>query len=95
MLKKMYEMLWEELDGAEEYAKWALSAKADYPDAAKMFYDISQQEMAHANMLADTAEKMIRTHPGITEGDKAIHAFVRDMQIEKGNRAKVYQSQFK
>ena len=79
MLKTLYEMLWEELDGAETYAKCALSHKAEHPDVAKMFYDISQQEMIHANMLADAAEKIVKASPD----DKSIHDFVREMQIEK------------
>lgn len=94
ILKEVYEEIWEELDGAEDYAKRAATLKHEHPDIARLYNDMSHQEMMHANALSDEAARMLRDHH-MTEGDKAIHDFVREMQVEKGNRVKQYQAQYK
>ena len=42
------EHICEELDGAEEYINRAIEIKAMDPSWAKMFYEMSSQELAHA-----------------------------------------------
>lgn len=95
MLKKLYEMVWEELDGAEHYAKCAATYKDSYPQLAKVFHDLSQQELIHSNLLYEEAAKMLKAQVHKTPGEQAIHDFVHEMQVEKGNRVKMYQAQYK
>lgn len=93
IIKDIYEEIWEELDGAEHYAKRAATLKHDYPELARLYASMSEQEMHHSNALADESARMQKN--GMSEGDKAIHNFVREMQVEKGNRVKQYQAQYK
>ena len=93
VIKKIYEEIWEELDGAEHYAKRAATLKHDYPELARLYASMSEQEMHHSNALADEAARMQKN--GMSEGDRAIHEFVREMQTEKGNRVRMYMAQYK
>ena len=47
IIKQLVEMIEDELEGAEEYAKCAIKHKADHPMLARALYDISVQEMVH------------------------------------------------
>lgn len=94
VVKKMYEEIWEELDGAEHYAKRAATLKHDYPDLARLYASMSEQEMHHSNALSEEAARMLKAH-GMGEGDRAIHEFVHEMQAEKGNRVRAYMAQYK
>lgn len=94
MLKELYEMVWEELDGAEHYAKCAATYKDSYPQLAKVFHDLSQQELIHSNLLYDESVRLMKEHPH-DAGSQAIHDFVREMQVEKGSRVKRLHSQYK
>jgi rubrerythrin len=62
IIKELSEMIEEELDGAEHYAKCALKHKEDNPALANVLYEISTQEMRHVNMLHEEVVKLIRTH---------------------------------
>lgn len=51
IIKKISEMIEDELEGAEEYAKCALMHREDNPALAKTFYDIATDEMRHVGLL--------------------------------------------
>jgi rubrerythrin len=61
-IKELINMIEDELEGAEHYAKCALKHKEDNPALANVFYEISTQEMRHVNMLHEEVVKLIRTH---------------------------------
>lgn len=99
IIKELSEMIEEELDGAEEYARQAVSMKETHPSLAKTFYDISNDEMRHINLLHDEVKKIIETHRK-EKGDPpavmmAVYEYLHNRHIEKANRIKMYQAQFK
>ena len=51
LIKTMSEMVIDEVDGAEKYAKEALMLKDERPEIAKMFYNLANEELGHVNTL--------------------------------------------
>ena len=50
-MRELYEMLMEELSGAESYSRLACEHKVKNPDMAKKFDSIAADELKHAGML--------------------------------------------
>lgn len=62
VFEKMMEYVFEEANDSEKYAKLALKYKADHPDLAKMFEDMSADEYKHMKMLCDHLTKLAGAH---------------------------------
>lgn len=64
IIEKLTEMIDEELDDAEKYARCALDQKqkADYPSLAETFYKLSEEEMKHMAMLHDQVTAIIEDY---------------------------------
>lgn len=99
IIKELSEMIEEELEGAEHYVKKALELKESHPTLAKVFYDISLQEMNHVNLLHSEVTKLIEQHrkdhgePPVAM--MAVYEFMHGRHIAKANCVKVYQGQYK
>lgn len=99
LIKELSEMIEEELDGACEYAKEALKLKDDHPALAKVFYDISLDEVKHVDMLHCETKKIIETHRR-EHGEPpapmmAVYEYLHDKHIEKLNHIKAYQMEYR
>ena len=99
LIKELTEMIDEELDGAEEYAKCALKYKDSHSTLAKTFYDVSTDEVRHVNLLHDEVVKIIEAHRK-EHGEPpapmmAIYEYMHDRHIEKANAIRMYQSQYR
>lgn len=99
IIKELSEMIDEELEGAENYAKMAAHYRVENPSLASVFYEISTQEMRHVTMLHDEVAKVIKAHRE-THGEPpaammAIYDWEHKKQIEKANRVKVMQGQYR
>lgn len=99
LIKQLSDMIEEELEGAEDYAKGAVMHKDDNPGLAKVFYEISLDEMRHINMLHEEVSTMIteyrREHgepPGMM---MAVYNYLHEKHIDRANKVKMYQSQYK
>jgi Mn-containing catalase len=62
LIKELSEMIEDEIEGAEEYAKEAVHYKRDDPVLAKTFYDIANVELQHVNMLHEQVVRIIEQH---------------------------------
>lgn len=62
IIKCLAENMQEEMHDAEKYAKLAMEYRADYPDLADTFVTLSKQEVNHATMLHNHAERIIRDY---------------------------------
>ena len=99
IIKELSEMIEEELDGAENYARCALKHKEDNPALSNVFYEISTQEMRHVHMLHDEVVKLIKTHrekhcepPAAM---MAVYEWEHNRQIERSQKIKILQNQFR
>lgn len=99
LIKHLSEMIEEELEGAEDYAKNAVKHKEDNPGLAKVFYEISLDEMRHINMLHEEVATIItdyrREHGDPPQAMLAVYEYLHEKHIERANRIKMYQAQYK
>ncbi len=99
IIKELSEMIEDELEGAEEYITKAIEMKQKHPALAKVFYDISLQEMTHVNMLHTEVAKIIEQHRK-EHGEPpasmlAVYDYLHEKQIKKANHIKMYQAQYR
>jgi ferritin len=59
IIKKISHQIKEEAEGAMEYAKCAVHYKDEYPDLARAYAEMAEQELGHANKLHDFVVKFI------------------------------------
>lgn len=99
IIKELSEMIEEELEGAEEYAKNAVFYKTDNPMLAKTFYDISIEEMRHVDMLHNEVvsiiEKHKREHGEPPAPMLAVYEFLHKRNIEWAAEIRSYQNEFR
>ena len=99
IIKQLSEMIEEELEGAQEYIECALKHKEDNPALAKVFYDISTQEMTHVDLVHGEVVKMItqhqKDHGDIPPAMMAVYEYMHERQIKWANKIKMYQMQFR
>jgi Mn-containing catalase len=99
IIKKLSEMIEDELEGAEEYAKCALEYREEDPALANVFFDIANQEMRHVNMLHDQVATIIKKHRDI-HGEPpapmmAVYEYLHGKHIEKAAEVKRYLEMYK
>ena len=98
-IKKISEMIEDELEGAEEYAKMALMHKSDNPNLAKTFYDIANEEMRHVDMLHGEVVRMIETHKrehgAPPAAMQAVYDYLHERQIEEAKEVRMYLAEFR
>lgn len=99
IIQTIAEMVSEELEGAENYAKKANEYKESLPSVARVFYEISLQEMNHVNMLHGEVTKLIeqhrREHGEPPAAMAAVYEYVHKRNIEEANEVKMYQAQYR
>lgn len=99
IIKKVCAMIDEELEGACEYAKCAIKYKEDYPNLSKVLHSLSDDEMGHVNTLHSEVVKLIenyrREHGEPPEAMMAVYDYIHEQQIEKANKVRMYQDQYK
>lgn len=99
IIKEISEMIEDELSGAKHYIEKALHCKDENPALARVFYEISLQEMNHVNMLHGEVTKIIEQHRK-EHGEPpapmmAVYDYLHEKHIDKANRIKVYQAQYR
>ena len=99
IIQKLSEMIEDELEGAEQYAKCALEHKEDNPALASVFYDIANQEMRHVDMLHDQVVTIIKKHRE-QHGEPpapmmAVYEYLHKKHIEKAAEVKHYLEMYK
>lgn len=86
-IRKISEMIMEEVEGAECYAKKALMYKEEEPALAKTFYQLANDELGHVNMLHNAAVTLIEEYRA-REGEPpaammAVYEYLHEQQIKK------------
>ena len=99
IIKKLAEMIDDEIDGAIEYAEDAVLYKDSMPEIGRMFAELADEELGHVGRLHDAVAEIIKeardsgktVPPGMAEMFEYIHK----RQIEKVNEARNYLAQFR
>lgn len=99
IIKMIVGYIGEELEGAEEYAKKALLYKDEHPDIAKVFYEMSLQEMHHVDMMHSEVVKIIEKHRR-EKGDPpammlSIWEYHHERFIEEAKEIRILQAEYR
>lgn len=99
IIKKLSDMIEEELEGAEHYIRCALEYKDEHPELGKMFSQLSNEEMDHMSRLHKAVVVMIenyREEKGQPPADMmAIYEYLHKKHIDKAAKVRVMQEMYK
>lgn len=98
LIKRLSDMIEDELEGAHTYAKAALELKDTKPELARALYNISAQEMEHMNILHQQVVDLINDYRK-TSGDppaamQAVYDYIHEKHIDKAAEIKALQTLF-
>jgi len=89
----------EELNDAETYIRLALEYKDSHPNMGKIFYDLSVEEMNHANALHKQSVQLIdeyrRTQGEPPENMQAIYDYLHKKHMEHAHEIRMWQDSYK
>ena len=98
IIKCIAEHIAEEISDAEAYIDMAAQWKEEQPDAARVFADLSAEEMGHAEKLHEVVTDLIREyrdqHGDPPAGMMALYEYMHDRQLENSMRVKVKQKMY-
>ena len=99
IIEKLSDMISEEIDDAEHYARCALMHKEDMPELAETFFKLSNDEMGHMSILHDQVTRIIsdyRRKTGEPPAEMlAVYEYMHKKQIEHAADVKTLQGMFR
>lgn len=99
-MEELYERMFEEISDAKHYIEKACACKTEYPETAKLFAQISGEEMKHATMIEAEIKRLIASEktkhpeemtPALRGAYNIMHGLFSGMVVE----VKGYNDRFK
>ena len=99
IIKCIADKISEEISDADAYIDLATEWKAEQPEAADVFYELSTEEVRHADMLHEVVTKLINEYRA-EHGEPptpmlAVYDYLHGKQVENAMRVKVKQGMYK
>ena len=99
IIRKLSEMISDEIKDADKYASCALKHKNDDPTLADVFYRLSTEEIGHMNMLHEQAARIIneyrQDHGDPPAAMQAVYDYLHEKQVENATAVKAKQMLYK
>lgn len=99
IIKCLYEKIEEELHDADAYIDLAMKWKTDEPDTAELFYELSTEEMGHADKLHEEVKELIeeyrKAHGEPPKEMMVLYDYLHDKHIGEATHIRVKQGIFK
>ena len=99
IIKCLSELIEEELDGANNYIDLAVRWKADEPDTADLFYELSTEEMGHVDKLHEEVSELIeeyrKSHGEPPKEMMVLYEYLHEKHIGHATQIRVKQGMFK
>ena len=89
----------EELEDADAYIDLAMKWKAEQPETADLFYELSQEEMGHMEKLhkevAELIEEYRKEHGEPPKDMMTLYEYLHEMHIKKATQIRIKQGMYK
>ena len=98
IIKSLVTKIDDELEDAEKYIKCAYKVKAEYPQLAEVYYNLSLEEMKHMTLLHDQVVRIINEYKKTNEvpaGMQTLYDYVHEREIKWAAKIKAKQDAFK
>lgn len=99
LIKKLEELVEDEIHDVKKYAKMAAEVKAEYPSLAQVLYTISTQEDSHQAAIHTEVVKIIedyrKKHGEPPAPMMAVYEYLHKKHIENLAEARRYQDVYK